>query len=139
MIRRPPRSTQSRSSAASDVYKRQVQGRDADGRIDRPPQVQWLSEVGLDDGDPVEVIGQPPAQFAQHLARTIDGYDVSAWQQAKQLLGVAAGTASEVQDGLVAIQSQLSNGRRAPMLMRQRQCVVSAGVPLQHFHGSFLS
>src|SRR5450756_3244649 len=27
MIRRPPRSTQSRSSAASDVYKRQVKGR----------------------------------------------------------------------------------------------------------------
>src|SRR5450756_3118164 len=26
MIRRPPRSTQSRSSAASDVYKRQVRG-----------------------------------------------------------------------------------------------------------------
>src|SRR5680860_1693544 len=26
MIRRPPRSTQSRSSAASDVYKRQVKG-----------------------------------------------------------------------------------------------------------------
>ena len=26
MIRRPPRSTQSRSSAASDVYKRQMQG-----------------------------------------------------------------------------------------------------------------
>ena len=26
MIRRPPRSTQSRSSAASDVYKRQVYG-----------------------------------------------------------------------------------------------------------------
>src|SRR5450756_3175125 len=26
MIRRPPRSTQSRSSAASDVYKRQVEG-----------------------------------------------------------------------------------------------------------------
>src|SRR5450756_2370127 len=29
MIRRPPRSTQSRSSAASDVYKRQVQHRAA--------------------------------------------------------------------------------------------------------------
>src|SRR5450756_3174364 len=27
MIRRPPRSTQSRSSAASDVYKRQLHGR----------------------------------------------------------------------------------------------------------------
>src|SRR5450756_216245 len=42
MIRRPPRSTQSRSSAASDVYKRQVQGRDrlgvrqVAGRDDRP-------------------------------------------------------------------------------------------------------
>src|SRR5450756_3205387 len=28
MIRRPPRSTQSRSSAASDVYKRQLKNRD---------------------------------------------------------------------------------------------------------------
>src|SRR5450756_2175403 len=28
MIRRPPRSTQSRSSAASDVYKRQILGKD---------------------------------------------------------------------------------------------------------------
>eukprot|EP01016_Furgasonia_blochmanni_P026887 TRINITY_DN28433_c0_g1_i1.p1 TRINITY_DN28433_c0_g1~~TRINITY_DN28433_c0_g1_i1.p1 ORF type:complete len:105 (+),score=34.76 TRINITY_DN28433_c0_g1_i1:12-326(+) len=31
MIRRPPRSTQSRSSAASDVYKRQVHGFTASG------------------------------------------------------------------------------------------------------------
>src|SRR5450756_3015157 len=31
MIRRPPRSTQSRSSAASDVYKRQTYGRQRDG------------------------------------------------------------------------------------------------------------
>ena len=31
MIRRPPRSTQSRSSAASDVYKRQVEGDFPDG------------------------------------------------------------------------------------------------------------
>src|SRR5664280_3682099 len=30
MIRRPPRSTLSSSSAASDVYKRQVSGRDVD-------------------------------------------------------------------------------------------------------------
>src|SRR5680860_1923404 len=32
MIRRPPRSTQSRSSAASDVYKRQRLDRKRDGR-----------------------------------------------------------------------------------------------------------
>jgi hypothetical protein len=59
-----------------------VQGRDADGRIDRLIQVQRMAEVCLDDGDPVEVIGQPSAQFAQHLARTIDGDDVSVGQQA---------------------------------------------------------
>src|SRR5450756_3140044 len=35
MIRRPPRSTQSRSSAASDVYKRQLHDRTA-GRQHRP-------------------------------------------------------------------------------------------------------
>src|SRR5665213_4464795 len=34
MIRRPPRSTQSRSSAASDVYKRQILGRNALGDAD---------------------------------------------------------------------------------------------------------
>ena len=32
MIRRPPRSTQSRSSAASDVYKRQIQNHQTVGR-----------------------------------------------------------------------------------------------------------
>ena len=36
MIRRPPRSTQSRSSAASDVYKRQVQEANATGAIAQP-------------------------------------------------------------------------------------------------------
>src|SRR5450756_2196393 len=33
MIRRPPRSTQSRSSAASDVYKRQLRDRDRAGHL----------------------------------------------------------------------------------------------------------
>ena len=33
MIRRPPRSTLDRSSAASDVYKRQAQERGEDSRI----------------------------------------------------------------------------------------------------------
>ena len=44
MIRRPPRSTQSRSSAASDVYKRQVEGRSLDVRY------QWKTTIG----DPAE-------------------------------------------------------------------------------------
>src|SRR5450756_3213264 len=49
MIRRPPRSTQSRSSAASDVYKRQVLitggsafGLDAAGGV-----VRFLEEKGI--------------------------------------------------------------------------------------------
>src|SRR5450756_640227 len=44
MIRRPPRSTQSRSSAASDVYKRQVPGTVGDGEC--PAEVsRHLSSV----------------------------------------------------------------------------------------------
>ena len=39
MIRRPPRSTQSRSSAASDVYKRQDQNR---------AQAQLAKKAGVD-------------------------------------------------------------------------------------------
>src|SRR5450756_1593966 len=43
MIRRPPRSTQSRSSAASDVYKRQVDRRDLDST---PLDIDDLSGFG---------------------------------------------------------------------------------------------
>eukprot|EP01017_Pseudomicrothorax_dubius_P012336 TRINITY_DN15017_c0_g1_i3.p1 TRINITY_DN15017_c0_g1~~TRINITY_DN15017_c0_g1_i3.p1 ORF type:complete len:219 (+),score=38.35 TRINITY_DN15017_c0_g1_i3:72-728(+) len=49
MIRRPPRSTQSRSSAASDVYKRQVhgQGLDIAGGSDgfKPYKFETLAEI----------------------------------------------------------------------------------------------
>src|SRR5680860_1727789 len=49
MIRRPPRSTQSRSSAASDVYKRQVMRtlHDNDVQTERPLLiVDWTNEEG---------------------------------------------------------------------------------------------
>src|SRR5450756_58836 len=46
MIRRPPRSTQSRSSAASDVYKRQIQQRRAAGVGDDDVQVPIVVEIG---------------------------------------------------------------------------------------------
>src|SRR5450756_1409841 len=57
MIRRPPRSTQSRSSAASDVYKRQVHGTvtlecvvKTDGTIGDVRVVKSVDkEYGLDD------------------------------------------------------------------------------------------
>ena len=52
MIRRPPRSTLDRSSAASDVYKRQVVGRPSAGATLARP---WCSEPGLLGGDEVAV------------------------------------------------------------------------------------
>eukprot|EP01017_Pseudomicrothorax_dubius_P017386 TRINITY_DN19633_c0_g1_i1.p1 TRINITY_DN19633_c0_g1~~TRINITY_DN19633_c0_g1_i1.p1 ORF type:complete len:120 (-),score=26.99 TRINITY_DN19633_c0_g1_i1:104-463(-) len=51
MIRRPPRSTQSRSSAASDVYKRQYQRR-VHGVPISSLQTQALS-IGLNPNDEV--------------------------------------------------------------------------------------
>src|SRR5450756_1503495 len=67
MIRRPPRSTQSRSSAASDVYKRQrLHGSRAepahaeraheDGeqkRSDAPELQDEVGKIGSEDADPV--------------------------------------------------------------------------------------
>ena len=55
MIRRPPRSTQSRSSAASDVYKRQVEQEPTQqsphqrpqSRISPPPRRHPSSEAGV--------------------------------------------------------------------------------------------
>src|SRR5450756_2839055 len=41
MIRRPPRSTQSRSSAASDVYKRQLQVGQTLGDVPEAAPVPW--------------------------------------------------------------------------------------------------
>src|SRR5450756_931699 len=74
MIRRPPRSTQSRSSAASDVYKRQVQHRVAhlvplDGGLerDRVRLVHELGRVHPDDDEDVAVLLLEPAQLVQDM------------------------------------------------------------------------
>ena len=48
MIRRPPRSTQSRSSAASDVYKRQAQ-HDRVARDGRGPELVEVAALDLLD------------------------------------------------------------------------------------------
>src|SRR5450756_563435 len=54
MIRRPPRSTQSRSSAASDVYKRQV----------------WGRRMLVHEADPAELAGIFGIDHADHLVTT---------------------------------------------------------------------
>src|SRR5680860_1137318 len=47
MIRRPPRSTQSRSSAASDVYKRQNTDKVVQALVDKLPDLNWSRQFGM--------------------------------------------------------------------------------------------
>ena len=59
MIRRPPRSTLDRSSAASDVYKRQIQ-------VEGPDEPPELTE----DGEMIEIDGEtavPPEEESLSL------------------------------------------------------------------------
>src|SRR5450756_2152794 len=73
MIRRPPRSTQSRSSAASDVYKRQELGDLTVGREDD------LAVGGADLGDPKghvldgadHALGDPRAGHADEVTEAV--------------------------------------------------------------------
>src|SRR5450756_1487744 len=61
MIRRPPRSTQSRSSAASDVYKRQglALGAAAASRVSRERLAAQLDgTVDLEGVQPCDAVGQ---------------------------------------------------------------------------------
>ena len=69
MIRRPPRSTQSRSSAASDVYKRQ--------HYRRPPS------EGADTSDSTRLLGEPESI----LKREKDPlkYDHERWSRLEQM------------------------------------------------------
>ena len=57
MIRRPPRSTLDRSSAASDVYKRQ--------------RVSWPADAGAggDSAHPARVVGEGRRAGGEHQAR----------------------------------------------------------------------
>ena len=64
MIRRPPRSTQSRSSAASDVYKRQLQRLAAVEVV----VVLALPEEGLAAGDLLDVVGVGAALSLIHIS-----------------------------------------------------------------------
>src|SRR5450756_2364491 len=100
MIRRPPRSTQSRSSAASDVYKRQGKTRAGKGacHIDWP-DVEWWSEGLLaillpddlqrplsEELDRLQALFGGRAycaltrQFLPDEAKRLEAIDAAAWQ-----------------------------------------------------------
>src|SRR5665213_3832991 len=76
MIRRPPRSTQSRSSAASDVYKRQVMGNALEAirlvsilatpAIPQVCAVIW-SRIGL-EGAPTDEVFSTSARWGRYRA-----------------------------------------------------------------------
>ena len=73
MIRRPPRSTQSRSSAASDVYKRQGYSGDGIGayHLEIPVFANDLDPNGPDPADPASGVRIP-------AINGIQGVDASA-------------------------------------------------------------
>src|SRR5680860_104269 len=63
MIRRPPRSTQSRSSAASDVYKRQTLGR-----------VKVINPALLEAGTPIQVSTESEDLFTMQRKTLMGAY-----------------------------------------------------------------
>src|SRR5450756_3147864 len=78
MIRRPPRSTQSRSSAASDVYKRQVIAMVAGwviGRLKMERFIEdWVRDIRMGDAEATEELG-----WGARVAY--------AWQAVKDIVG----------------------------------------------------
>src|SRR5665809_88106 len=79
MIRRPPRSTQSGSSAASDVYKRQVMQRIAGERFATMADIYRLTGELPEDADPypaADLRGKTKQESAARLARML-GRDAS--------------------------------------------------------------
>src|SRR5450756_1473621 len=120
MIRRPPRSTQSRSSAASDVYKRQgVMAAAMDRNIGSPG-----------DGDGLEIAAGEDADFAALRREAIDGR-LNGGELGKggepvsHLAGTASARGCEGHDGGAAIvdgQQDLAAG--VPGDFGQRDAVI---------------
>src|SRR5659263_95441 len=73
MIRRPPRSTQSRSSAASDVYKRQGLGHLAEELAHRGAAL-FVGDRGVGPG-PRGILRVVPDGIAVSLTRDLDPRD----------------------------------------------------------------
>ena len=96
MIRRPPRSTQSRSSAASDVYKRQQQVTDdavphADDGVTHAPaadvdvhdELQSADDVTIDDtNDDDDVIADSGYCFEDDVENVDYGADAADYMPA---------------------------------------------------------
>ena len=80
MIRRPPRSTLSSSSAASDVYKRQV-GTEADitELDDYEERQMFLADIGLEEPGSAKLIRSAYKLLNQQTYFTAGEKEVRAW------------------------------------------------------------
>src|SRR5450756_3123267 len=106
MIRRPPRSTQSRSSAASDVYKRQARGRRRWVDVHAAQLRELCRCVRTDGGEGgsevrggsrqgrLDQLGQIPGVDGRSLPGQLDGVG-AAWRRWR---GLAAKVAAAEQD-----------------------------------------
>src|SRR5450756_2046522 len=89
MIRRPPRSTQSRSSAASDVYKRQKEVRAAGADI-----VLVTVHSGLNEPSSYDTVttGVPSENVAARVASEVPGVDLVLYGHShKEMRGTTIG------------------------------------------------
>src|SRR5680860_1204121 len=77
MIRRPPRSTQSRSSAASDVYKRQS----ASGAAARTPY-PLMSGMAKENSEEVRDEAAPPADLTSEVEAPVAAPEAEASEEA---------------------------------------------------------
>src|SRR5450756_2792099 len=110
MIRRPPRSTQSRSSAASDVYKRQRQAlREADlsGQFQRP-KAGFFAKVAW-------TLGQQSSQLFSlgRIETPLDGQ----WycRPGRQALQARSVESIDRIEGGVRVTAQLGHNPRCPL------------------------
>ena len=67
---------------------------DADYGVHVPFDGKWLREVGMDDLDPVEPVGQPGLALLEHGPRSIHGHDSHARNQLEQNLLTAVASSS---------------------------------------------
>src|SRR5450756_1589405 len=105
MIRRPPRSTQSRSSAASDVYKRSVEG---DHRLlERRRRVK---PVGVEDIDVLEA--QSTEALVEAGGQVLARAPVAIWSRPHVVAGLRG------DDQLVPVAAQVRGENSTEVLLR---------------------
>src|SRR5678809_411362 len=96
MIRRPPRSTLDRSSAASDVYKRQLYEKSL--RID-PTDAEWTQQVATCNGEQV-----PLASILGVLGGEVEGIGADG------IVGAGASDASMAME--LGVRAATEGGRK---------------------------